>query len=99
MLKRIIQHYRNNPEGYWFKRSLYGWGFVPVRWQDWLVTACSIGLIASGFYVGQTDDAPGAALLGIVLAAVLSFSFGYTKGEKVCWQWGLPEEKDTQDIS
>ena len=25
MLKRIIKHYRHNPEGYWFKRKLHGW--------------------------------------------------------------------------
>jgi hypothetical protein len=27
-----------------------------------------VGLAAGGIYVGETDDAPGAALLGIVLA-------------------------------
>jgi hypothetical protein len=30
-----------------------------------------IGLAAAGIYVGETDDAPGAALLGIVLAVGL----------------------------
>jgi MYXO-CTERM domain-containing protein len=37
-----------------------------------LVTACALGalgvaLAAGGIYVGETDDAPGAALLGLLL--------------------------------
>jgi hypothetical protein len=30
--------------------------------------AVGVGLAAAGIYVGDTDDAPGAALLGILLA-------------------------------
>lgn len=30
--------------------------------------AIGVGLAAAGIYVGDTDDAPGAALLGIALA-------------------------------
>ena len=30
--------------------------------------AIGIGLAAAGIYIGDTDDAPGAALLGILLA-------------------------------
>jgi len=29
--------------------------------------ASGVALCAAGFYIGQTDDAPGAALLGILL--------------------------------
>ena len=32
------------------------------------LVAVGIGLAAAGIYVGETDDAPGAALLGILLA-------------------------------
>lgn len=93
MLRRIIKHYKHNPEGYWFKRNIFGWGWIPVRWQGWLVSIAAAALIAAGIYVGEIDDAPGAALLGILLAALLMFSFGSKKGESVCWQWGLPEDK------
>lgn len=92
MLKNIISHYRNNPQGYWFRRSPFGWGWVPVKWQGWLVSGTSVALISLGIYIGESDDAPGAALLGILLGAVLTFWFGYKKGEKACWQWGLPKE-------
>lgn len=39
------------------------------------VIVCGVGVGAAGIYVGETDDAPGAALIGIVLmmgAAVLA---------------------------
>ena len=97
MLKRIIEHYRHNPEGYWFKRKLYGWGWVPVTWQGWLVTLAAVACISGGIYIGETDDAPGAALIGIVLGAALVFGFGRSKGEKVCWQWGLPDESEDKE--
>ena len=32
------------------------------------LVAIGAGLAAAGIYVGETDDAPGAALLGLVLA-------------------------------
>ncbi len=80
-IQKIITYYKDNPEGYWFKQKIIGWGWVPVRWQGWLVTICGTALIVFGFYVGETDDAPGASLLGIVLAVVLIFGFGCWKGE------------------
>lgn len=92
--KKLKSYYTHNPEGYWFKRKLYGWGWMPVRWQGWLVVMVAIALIVFGIYVGETDDAPGAALLGILLAAGLLFGFGYWKGEKPRWQWGFPDDKD-----
>ena len=33
--------------------------------------AAGIAIAAAGIYVGETDDAPGAALLGILLMIVL----------------------------
>ena len=89
---------KDNPEGYWFKRKLYGWGWTPVRWQGWVVLAIAVLIIFAGVYVGETDDAPGAALLGILLALALIFGFGYKKGEKPRWQWGLPDEKDNNAL-
>ena len=90
--KEFVAYYKDNPEGYWFKRKLYGWGWMPVKWQGWLVIAISIGVVLLGVYVGEVDDAPGAVLLGVILAAGIIFGFGYWKGEKPHWQWGPPKE-------
>ena len=93
MLKKYIAYLKDNPEGYWFKRKLYGWGWVPVRWQGWLVVAIGVALLFAGVWVGEADDAPGAALLGFLLMIGLIFTFGYWKGEKPRWQWGKPKDK------
>jgi hypothetical protein len=82
MFKQYFKYLKDNPRGYWFKRRLFGWGWVPVKWQGWLVVAVSVALVVFGIYIGETDDAPGAALLGVLLATVLIFGFGYLKGEK-----------------
>lgn len=96
IIRKYIEYLKDNPEGYWFKRKLYGWGWMPVKWQGWLVVFIGIVLVISGIYIGDTDDAPGAAGLGILLMIVLVLVFGYWKGEKPKWQWGLPKEKDTK---
>ncbi len=96
MISEYIDYLKHNPKGYWFKRKFFGWGWVPVRWQGWVVSAVSMAFIYFGVYVGETDDAPGAALLGILLATGLIFAFGYWKGEKPRWQWGLPNKKRSQ---
>lgn len=45
-------------------------GFAKVSAANWTkafgLVAIGVGLAAAGIYVGDTDDAPGAALLGIL---------------------------------
>ena len=93
-IKKYIEYLKDNPQGYWFKRKLYGWGWTPVKWQGWLVVAIAVAIFAFGIYVGETDDAPGATLLGFLLMFAIIFFFGYKKGEKPRWQWGLPKDHD-----
>jgi hypothetical protein len=92
MLKKYITYLKDNPQGYWFKRKLYGWGWVPVKWQGWLVIAISMAFFAGGIYVGEVDDAPGAALMGFLIMVGIFLFFGYRKGEKPEWQWGFPKK-------
>ena len=44
-IKQYIDYAKNNPQGYWFKRRMYGWGWTPVAWQGWLLTFGFVGLI------------------------------------------------------
>jgi len=97
MLKEYIQYIKNNPEGYWFRQKLYGWGWIPVKWQGWLIVAIAVAIIIICIDIGDTDDAPGMALLGMLLATAILFAFGYRKGEKPCWRWGRPKEEDQKD--
>ena len=86
--KKYIEYLKDNPEGYWFKRKLYGWGWTPVKWQGWLVTLIGVVICITGVYIGETDDAPGAALIGVLLMIALILFFGFWKGEKPRWRWG-----------
>ncbi|MFH0988032.1 MAG: hypothetical protein V1763_01535 [Parcubacteria group bacterium] len=93
MPQEYLSYLKNNPHHYWFKARCYGWGWVPVRWQGWLVVAIGIAILVAGIYVGDTDDAPGAAALGGLLMIALLLIFGFWKGEKPRWQWGPPKDK------
>jgi len=93
MLKKYLDYLNDNPQGYWFKSSPFGWGWVPVRWQGWFVVVVSMAIISLGYYIGEVDDAPGMILLGFLLGIAFIIAIGSWKGEKSCWQWGLPKKK------
>lgn len=92
IIKKYIDYLKDNKEGYWFKRKMYGWGWTPVKWQGWLVVLVGVAIFSAGLYVGETDDVPGATLLGLIIMIVIILFFGYKKGEKPRWQWG-PDKK------
>ena len=92
MLKEFIAYHKDNPNHYWFRAKLFGWGWVPVRWQGWLVTLLGVGVLLLSGYVAEVDDAPGALIIGIVLMLLILIPFCYWKGEKPRWQWGVPNK-------
>ncbi|MFH0804067.1 MAG: hypothetical protein V1896_00500 [Candidatus Zambryskibacteria bacterium] len=98
MIKKYIEYLKDNPEGYWFKRKIYGWGWVPVKWQGWAVIVVGVAFVFLGIFIGEIDDAPGAALLGVLLMLALIFTFGFWKGEKPRWQWGPPKDDKKDDF-
>lgn len=102
MIKEYIDYLKNNPEGYWFKAKLYGWGWTPAKWQGWIVVIVYIALILT-LVLTRENDIPGNpdsvsnfltfAFPIIVLTALLVF-IAYKNGEKPRFQWGLPKEHD-----
>jgi len=97
MIRRYVDYMKDNPEGYWFKRKLYGWGWVPVSWQGWLVTAVYIVLILAFASTVDENSPPQELLFMFILPlAILSITLlriAYKTGEKPRWQWGLPKDK------
>lgn len=92
----VLQEYRNylkdNPQGYWFKRKLYGWGWTPAKWQGWAVVLLYIILILS-FSLTIDDSAPTneiffTFILPVVLLTATLLRICYKKGESPRWQWG-----------
>ena len=102
MFKKYITYLKDNQEGYWFKRKLYGWGWVPAKWEGWCVTFIYIflilGLVMTREKVIPSNPDSGSNFLThalpIIVLTVLLFIVAYKKGEKPRWQWGLPEEKN-----
>lgn len=99
--QKYIDYMRDNPHGYWFKAKLFGWGWVPVRWQGWAVLAL---YVVAMFFFAATISARSSArevaftfLLPAAVLTALLIRICYKKGEKPRWQWGLPDQPDKED--
>ncbi len=97
MIKEYIKYLKDNPQGYWFKRKLYGWGWTPATWQGWATIGVYIVLILL-FALTVDENSPKNEVfftffLPIILLTVTLIRICYTKGESPRWQWGI---SDTQ---
>jgi len=99
---RYLQYIRNNPEGYWFRRKLYGWGWTPALWQGWLVTAFIVGLIVLN--AARIDGASHSVsdilirfIPQTILLIVMLIAICYRTGEPPKWQWGFPEDNNSEN--
>ncbi len=97
MIKEYIAYLKDNPQKYWFKAKLYGWGWTPARWQGWVTLLVFVALIvANGIIIGDEVETTGAPPLWFIvktvaLVAILLY-ICYKTGEKPRWQWGLPDK-------
>lgn len=101
MLQNYKDYFKDNPEGYWFKRKIYGYGWTPVTWQGWAVT---IGYIVAMVLLALTiednaepRDLAFTVFLPYLLLTVTLVRIVYTKGEKPKWQWGLPKKDSSEE--
>lgn len=97
MIKEYVKYLKDNPEGYWFKAKLYGWGWAPAKWQGWLVLLVYITLVA-GFAATIDESSPTREVgftfvLPVALLTAALIRICYKKGEKPRWQWGPPKER------
>ena len=82
---------------YWFIPKLYGYGYVPISWEGWLVLLFIIGFITLSSYLNNFfdfDTGPNTKdILGYILEitlfilAINPFMKSKTKGQ-VKWNWG-----------
>lgn len=99
MIKEYIKYLKDNPNNYWFKAKLYGWGWVPVKWQGWCVILAYVMLL-SVLIISKEKDIPGNSNSGsnflifgllIILLTTLLIFICYKKGEKPRWKWGVKD--------
>lgn len=92
-----IEYIKNNPEGYWFKRKLYGWGWTPARREGWFVTAAYVAIVVA---LGTTVKNASSDrevwfmfLLPLLIVTAAFLRICYKKGEKPRWQWGVDKKE------
>jgi len=90
LIRQYIEYFKDNPNGYWFKRKLYGWGWTPVKWQGWL--AVFIWVILFVFGILKMDHEWLKNLIFIFIFTGILIYICYKKGEKPKWQWGYKKE-------
>lgn len=92
IIKEHLDYLKDNPEGYWFKRKLYGWGWTPARPQGWLVIlGYVLSVIAVSFIVDEVSSGMEIVLtfvLPVTLLTIILIGICYKMGERPRWQWG-----------
>ena len=94
-----------NKQSYWFKRRRYGWGWIPVTWQGWLVLGVylAIAVIAAGAFLSapeETDRKEEAIyFLILTLLTISLIRISYSKGPRPRWRWGKsPQDNPEEDF-
>lgn len=93
---------KDNPEGYWFKRKLYGYGWTPATREGWFIT---FGFLLAVLFVtlrvdeSATDEEVLKLVLLPVFALVLVFLLiVYKTGERPKWMFGLSDKDTPPDV-
>lgn len=95
-ISRYIDYIQDNPNHYWFRRKVFGWGWTPATIEGWIVVVVFVGaLLWTGFSMAQGPEPTEEEILWF-LAKVASYviiliAICYATGEKPRWQWGLPD--------
>ncbi len=98
IVRDYIDYLKDNPEHYWFKRKLYGWGWDPATREGWATMFVFFGLIIwnafrlEALLLPESELAYYAILQTFGMVAIL-LAICYKTGEKPKWQWGLPNKK------
>lgn len=97
MIKEYVSYLKDNPNGYWFKRKLYGWGWTPATWQGWFIMGayllCILGFAFTIDENSPTREVVFTFLLPVVILTIALLRICYKKGESPKWQWGLPKDE------
>jgi hypothetical protein len=92
MFKEYLEYIKDNPKNLWFKRKLYGWGWVPVSWQGRLTILVYIILVGCFAFTLDQNSSPREVaftfILPVVLLTITLIRICYKKGETPRWQWG-----------
>ena len=98
--RQCIAYLKDNPQGYWFKRKVFGWGWVPATWQGWAITAVYVVLVvalaATLDKYSTTNEVMFVFVLPVILLSVTFLRIAYKTGEPPKWQWGFPKKDEVE---
>jgi hypothetical protein len=102
MIKQYLAYLKDNPQGYWFKRKLYGWGWVPAKWQGWVVILVFLALVTLHTrQLNAHQDSVSDFLMNFLPDTVILFlaliGVCYMTGEPLKWQWGIKKDNDPKN--
>lgn len=91
--RNYVAYIQDNPEGYWFKRKLYGLGWTPATREGWTVTLVFLIFVLGVAGRAALLDIPEEAVLKQVIAPVFLGVFiflviCFKTGQSLKWQWG-----------
>lgn len=98
IFKKYINYLKDNPERYWFKRKLFGWGWTPATREGWIVTLVFL-LAVIGFALTIDENSSDREViftfvLPVAILTALFLRIAYKTGEKPKWTWGFPKKDD-----
>lgn len=94
-LEDYINYLKDNPEGYWFKRKLYGYGWTPARKEGWFTLVIYLVVVLGTIIYAEANILPTTDVITIVLVATAAFLvICWKKGESLKWQWGKEKTRD-----
>lgn len=91
-----INYIKDNPEGYWFKNKLYGYGWTPAKPAGWFTVLIYLAFIlgftwyseSSGFVSSSTSE----FITVIFGATAVLLAICWKTGETLKWKWGRKSE-------
>lgn len=95
--KEYLAYLRDNPEGYWFKRKLYGYGWTPATKEGWLILGIYLifvlGLVLIVSPELAEENIMSHILIPVAVATLLLIIISWRKGEPLKWQWGSQKKQ------
>jgi hypothetical protein len=92
LIKQHIAYLKDNPEKYWFKRKLFGYGWTPATRAGWLVVSGYVLFLLGVIWYAEISDviqqSPNTIVIAVVGATVLLLAVCWKTGEPLQWQWG-----------
>jgi len=91
-----IKYLKDNPNHYWFRRKIFGWGWTPATWQGWIVLLLFAVLVVLNFKrIDSVSHSASDTLINfipqLIIMTFVLIGICYKKGEKPKWQWGFPK--------